>query len=207
MYGQDHFCEEVLGLKFKITPFSFFQTNTLSAEVLYSKVRDYVNLAIKSDSSKKTIFDLYSGTGTIGQIMSTISDKVVGVEIVEEAVKAANENALLNSLHNCKFIAGDVLKVIDELEEKPDIIILDPPRDGINPKALAKIADYGVNDIVYISCKPTSLARDLEFLMGSGYRPVAICPIDQFPGTVHVETVVLLRNKKVDGYIDIELNL
>ena len=129
-------------------------------------------------------------------------------EIVEEAVKAANENAFLNGLHNCRFIAGDVLKVIDDLEEKPDIIILDPPRDGINPKALAKIADYGVSDIVYISCKPTSLARDLEFFMGCGYRPVAICPIDQFPGTVHVETVVLLNNKfaKAKDFVQIDID-
>ena len=213
IYGQDFFTEEVLGLSFKITPFSFFQTNTLSAEILYSKVREYAVLAgaehEHGDGQRSigTVYDLYSGTGTIGQIMSTISDKVIGVEIVEEAVKAANENAVLNGLHNCKFVAGDVLKMIDELEDRPDLIILDPPRDGINPKALSKISRIGVSNIIYVSCKPTSLARDLTYLMANGYMPEKICPIDQFPGTVHVETAVLLSNKKVDGYIDIELNL
>ncbi len=193
LFGQDFFYEDVLGLRFKITPFSFFQTNTLSAEVLYSKVREYVSLAREQSEGKGgIIFDLYSGTGTIGQLMSTVADTVIGVEIVEEAVEAANENASENGLHNCRFIAGDVLKVIDEIEEKPDLIILDPPRDGINPKALAKIADYGVKNMVYISCKPTSLARDLEYLMNRGYHPVRICPIDQFPGTQHVETVISL---------------
>ena len=195
LYGKDWFNEEVLGLSFKITPFSFFQTNTLSAEVLYSKVREYVGHALKEGNTSSTVFDLYSGTGTIGQLMSTTADKVIGVEIVEEAVDAANENASSNGLHNCRFIAGDVLKVLDEISEKPDLIILDPPRDGINPKALAKIVNYGVDNIIYVSCKPSSLARDLEYLMSNGYTPVKICPIDQFPGTVHVETVCLLTKK------------
>ncbi|MCR5831624.1 MAG: 23S rRNA (uracil(1939)-C(5))-methyltransferase RlmD [Lachnospiraceae bacterium] len=202
LYGSDFFHEEVLGLKFKITPFSFFQTNTLSAEVLYSKVREYVGIACRSNEGdtteipgNKVVYDLYSGTGTIGQLMSTVANKVIGVEIVEEAVKAANENAEVNGLHNCKFISGDVLKVLDGITDKPDMIILDPPRDGINPKALAKIIDYCVENMIYISCKPTSLARDLEYIMANGYRPVKICPIDQFPGTVHVETVCLLTKK------------
>lgn len=212
LYGQDYFYEEILGLKFKITPFSFFQTNTLSAEVLYDTVRQYVNAA-KSLKGKESgdsgsngsdngvdglhnvLFDLYSGTGTITQLMSTVADKVIGVEIVEEAVVAARENAELNDLHNCEFIAGDVLKVLDEIEDRPDFIILDPPRDGINPKALTKIIKYGVQNIVYVSCKPTSLARDLEIMMAHGYMPVKICPIDQFPAAGHVETVCLLNKK------------
>ena len=208
LYGKEWFNEEVLGLSFKITPFSFFQTNTLSAEVLYSKVREYVGYALKEGNTSSTVFDLYSGTGTIGQLMSTVADKVIGVEIVEEAVDAANENAALNGLHNCKFIAGDVLKVLDEISEKPDLIILDPPRDGINPKALAKIVKYGVDNIIYVSCKPSSLARDLEYLMGNGYCPMKICPIDQFPGTVHVESVVLLNNKfaKAKDFVQIGID-
>ncbi|MBO4904272.1 MAG: 23S rRNA (uracil(1939)-C(5))-methyltransferase RlmD [Lachnospiraceae bacterium] len=189
LYGRDWFNEEVLGLRFKITPFSFFQTNTLSAEVLYSKVREYADHA-------GVVYDLYSGTGTIGQLMSTNAKSVIGVEIVEEAVDAANENALSNGLHNCKFIAGDVLKVLDEIEEKPDLIILDPPRDGINPKALTRIIDYGVDNIIYVSCKPTSLARDLVTLMNGGYVHVRICPIDQFPGTVHTEVICALKKTK-----------
>lgn len=187
LYGRDYIYEELLGLKFKISAFSFFQTNSLGAEVLYEKVREYVG-----DTKDKNIFDLYSGTGTIAQLLAEVAGKITGVEIVEEAVEAAKENATLNGLDNCEFIAGDVLKVIDEINEKPDIIVLDPPRDGIHPKALNKIIDYGVDKIVYISCKPTSLVRDLEILQGRGYMVEKVCAVDMFPETVHVETVVLM---------------
>lgn len=195
IFGKDWFMEEVLGLKFKVSTFSFFQTNTKGAEVLYSKARNYI-LGDESgaiDFRDKTVFDLYSGTGTIAQIIAPVAKKVIGVEIVEEAVKAARENAALNNLDNCEFIAGDVLKVIDEIEEKPDFIILDPPRDGIHPKALTKIIDYGVDRIVYISCKPTSLARDLVVFEQNGYHMERMCNVDMFPETVHVETVTLLQ--------------
>jgi len=176
-----------LGLKFKISTFSFFQTNSLGAEVLYSKAREYVG-----ETKDKLIFDLYSGTGSIAQLLASVAKKVIGVEIVEEAVVAARENSGLNQLDNCEFIAGDVLKVIDSIEERPDLIVLDPPRDGIHPKALDKIIDYGVNRIVYISCKPTSLVRDLVVLQERGYRVDRVCAVDMFPGTVHVESVVLI---------------
>lgn len=187
LYGQDYFYEELLGLKFKITPFSFFQTNSLGAEVLYETAREYIG-----DINEKVIFDLYSGTGTIAQILAPVAKKVVGVEIVEEAVEAAKENAALNDLDNCTFWAGDVLKVIDELGEVPDLIMLDPPRDGVNPKALMKILNFGVDRLVYIACKPTSLARDLEMIQGRGYKVEKISCVDLFPNTYHVETVVLL---------------
>lgn len=131
--------------------------------------------------------------------MAPVCKEVVGVEIVEEAVCAAKENAALNGLDNCKFIAGDVLKVLDEIEEKPDYIILDPPRDGIHPKAIGKIIEYGVENMVYISCKPTSLARDLQIFMARGYRVEKICCVDMFPNTYHVETVVLLSKGEVDS--------
>lgn len=195
LYGQDFFYEELLGLKFKISQFSFFQTNTLGAEVLYETAREYLGDITKNGKSNSTVFDLYSGTGTIAQMLAPVAGKVIGVEIIEEAVEAAKENAKLNGLTNCEFIAGDVLKVIDEIQEKPDFIILDPPRDGIHPKALQKIINYGVEKIVYISCKPTSLARDLEDLLDGGYRIERITACDQFPGTVHVETVVLLTRQ------------
>ncbi len=188
LYGQNYFYEELLGLRFRITPFSFFQTNSLAAEVLYELARSYVG-----DTRDRTIFDLYSGTGTIAQILAPVAKKVVGVEIVEEAVEAARENAAANGLKNCEFLAGDVLKVIDTVPEKPDIIVLDPPRDGIHPKALAKIIAYNVDTIVYISCKPTSLARDLVMLQEGGYRVEKVVCADLFPGTVHVETVCLLH--------------
>ena len=200
LYGQDHFYEKLLGLTFKITPFSFFQPNSRAAEVLYRTVREYIG-----DTRNKTVFDLYSGTGTISQIAAAVADKVVGVEIVEEAVEAARQNAARNGITNCEFIAGDVLKVLDEVTEKPDLIILDPPRDGIHPKALPKILDYGVDRIVYISCKATSLARDLEMFQDRGYRVEKVCCVDQFCQTVHVETVVLLSHKKPDGHINVKV--
>ncbi len=187
LYGRDYIYEELLGLRFKISTFSFFQTNSLGAEVLYSKVREYVG-----ETRDKRIFDLYSGTGTIAQLLAPVAAKVTGVEIVEEAVEAAKENAALNGLSNCEFIAGDVLKVIDSLEDKPDIIVLDPPRDGIHPKALDKIIQFGVDKIVYISCKPTSLVRDLEVLQAKGYKVDKVCAVDMFPETVHVETICSL---------------
>ena len=237
LYGKDWFEEKVLGLTFKISPFSFFQTNTSGAEVLYQRAREYVlgeinigdagetgngNMAENTpgeentpsggalngkvsdgnasethtiDLHDKVVFDLYSGTGTIAQLIAPVARKVIGVEIVEEAVEAAKENAALNGLDNCEFIAGDVLKVIDDIEEKPDYIILDPPRDGIHPKALQKIIDYGVQNIVYISCKPTSFARDLAVFQERGYELKRVSNVDLFPETVHVETVCLLSRK------------
>lgn len=202
LYGQEYFYEELLGLKFKISTFSFFQTNSYSAEVLYQTARDYVGDLGGSD---KTVFDLYSGTGTIAQLMAPAAGKVIGVEIVEEAVEAAKKNAAANGLDNCEFIAGDVLKVLDEVEEKPDMIILDPPRDGIHPKALPKIIKYAVDHIVYISCKPTSLVRDLEVFLENGYRVDKAVAVDQFPWTANVETVVLLSHKKPDGHINVKV--
>ena len=192
IYGQDYFYEKLLNLEFKITPFSFFQPNSRGAEVLYSTVRDYIG-----DINDMTVFDLFSGTGTIAQVLAPVAKQVIGVEIIEEAVEAAKENAAHNGLSNCKFIAGDVFKVLDEIEEKPDVIVLDPPRDGIHPKALPKILVYGVDKIVYISCKVTSLARDLEMIQGRGYKVEKISGVDLFPGTYHVETVVLLQRKNM----------
>ena len=206
LFGQDFFYEELLDLKFKITPFSFFQTNSLGAEVLYQTAREFIGDAL-DDEASQTVFDLYSGTGTIAQILSPVAKKVIGVEIVEEAVVAARENAALNGLTNCEFIAGDVLKVIDTIEEKPDYIVLDPPRDGIHPKALEKIIRYNVPQMVYISCKPTSLARDLEVLQARGYKVKKVQCVDMFPATGNVETVVLLSQQKPDDTIEIDLDL
>ena len=201
LYGQDHFEEELLGLQFSISPFSFFQTNSLGAEVLYETAREYVADA----GNGKIVYDLYSGTGTIAQILAPVAKEVIGVEIIEEAVEAAKENAKRNRLGNCEFLAGDVLKVLDDIEQKPDFIVLDPPRDGIHPKALEKIISYGVEKMVYISCKPTSLARDLEVLLARGYEAERICCVDMFPQTTGIETVVLLSHKKPDGHINVKV--
>ena len=192
LYGKEYFFEELLGLKFKITPFSFFQTNSSGAEKLYETVREYCG-----DISGQKVFDLYSGTGTIAQLLAAVAHDVTGVEIVEEAVNAARENAGLNGLSNCSFIAGDVFKVLSEAGETmglPDVIVLDPPREGMTAKALSKILSYEVPRLVYVSCKPESLARDMETIAAHGYCIERIRCVDMFPWTRHVETVCLLTH-------------
>lgn len=189
LYGEDHITEELCGLSFKITPFSFFQTNTRSAELIYNKAISYISDEL---GAEKLCFDLFSGTGTITQILAPHVRKAVGVEIVAEAVEAAKENAALNGLSNCEFICGDVFEVLKDYPERPDAVILDPPRDGVSPKALDIIASYGVPHMVYISCKPKSFFRDLELLRGRGYEVSRMCAIDQFPWTKNCELVVKL---------------
>ncbi len=209
LYGTDSIKEELLGLKFNISTFSFFQTNTLGAEVLYETVREFIGDIRSDNPNGPVVFDLYSGTGTITQMMAPVSSKIYGVEIVEEAVIKARENAKINGLTNCVFIADDVLKALDNIEEKPDFIILDPPRDGVHPKALNKILAYGVERLIYIACKPTSLCRDIESFLLSGYHVEKAVCVDMFPNTQHVETVVLLsqlRNKP-DDYIDVDVDI
>ena len=201
IYGKDHIEEEVLGLRFKISPFSFFQTNTKSAEVLYKMARE------KIDAKDKLVFDLYSGTGTITQVLAESAKKVIGVEIVEEAVEAARENAKLNGIDNVEFIASDVLKVLDDLDKNPDLIVLDPPREGINPKAIDKIIDFDPEKFLYISCNPVTLVRDLGVFKERGYEIEELEIVDQFPKTSHVETVALLSKLDVDKHINIEIEL
>ena len=193
IYGQDYFTDRLFDLEFKITAFSFFQTNTKGAEKLYSIVKDYIG-----DAQNKVLFDLYCGTGTIGQIMAEKCKKVYGIEIVEEAVEAAKENAERNGITNCEFIAGDVLKKVDELTEKPDIIVVDPPREGIHPKAIGKIIAFGAPEIVYVSCKPSSLANDLKVFEENGYKTMRVKCMNQFGRTNHVETVVLMSKVNPD---------
>lgn len=188
LYGRDYIIEELLGLKFKISPLSFFQTNSRGAEKLYSIVKSFMG-----SSESKVVFDLYCGTGTIGQLVAPEAKKVIGIELIEEAVKAANENAKLNGLDNCTFIAGDVAKVIKEVVEKPDIIILDPPRPGVHPTALKYVVDFNSTEIIYVSCNPKSLVNDLNLLKEAGYRVQKIKLMDLFPHTPHIETVVKLK--------------
>ncbi|MCR5510610.1 MAG: class I SAM-dependent RNA methyltransferase [Lachnospiraceae bacterium] len=197
LYGEDYITENLCGLDFKISTFSFFQTNTYGAEVLYGKVKEYVESL--GDLGDGAIYDLYSGTGTITQIIAGCTTaECVGVEIVEEAVEAARDKARRNGLNNCRFIAGDVLKVLDELTDKPSLIILDPPREGIHPKAMPKILSYGVEHIIYVSCKTTSLVNDLQAFLEAGYEVRKLCPIDQFPRTGNIETVCCLYHQKKD---------
>lgn len=189
--GRDYYMEEIMGLKFKVSAFSFFQTNVEAVENLYSYAIDLID-----DFSNKTAFDLYCGTGTITQTLAKKAGKVIGIELVEEAVEAAKVNAALNGLENCEFIAGDVFEVLKTVEEKPDVIVVDPPRVGIKPDALDKIIGYGVDQIVYISCNPKTLTENLYYMQYYGYDVVSVKPFDNFPGTKHTEAVALLQKRK-----------
>lgn len=191
LHGRDYIEEVVLGLRFKISPFSFFQTNTKGAEKLYSIAREFVG-----DHEGKVLFDLYSGTGTIGQVMASAAKQVYGIELIEEAVVAANQNAKLNGLDNCEFIAGDVAKVVKNLEAKPDLIVVDPPRPGVHKDAIRDISGFGAKEIVYISCNPKTLVLDLKGFEAYGYKVEKVKLMDMFPNTPHVETVCLLSRNK-----------
>ena len=187
LYGRDYYMEEIMGLKFRVSAFSFFQTNVDAVENLYTYA-----LSLIDDFENKTAFDLYCGTGTITQTLAKRAGKVIGIELVDEAVEAARANAALNGLENCEFIAGDVFKVLNTVADKPEVIVVDPPRVGISVDALDKIISYGVDQIVYISCNPKSLVENLYYLQYYGYRVKSVKPFDNFPGTKHVETVVLM---------------
>jgi 23S rRNA (uracil1939-C5)-methyltransferase len=188
LWGRDHYNEELLGLKFKVSAFSFFQTNVRAAERLYAE-----SLTMLSDIGGKTVLDLYSGTGTIAQAAALSAKKVIGIELVEEAVEAARVSAEENKLNNCVFYSGDVLNVLDEIEEAPDIIFIDPPRAGVHPKAMTKILNYGVKEIIYISCNPKTQAKNLVIAKDLGYRIKTLKAYDNFPFTRHTETICLLE--------------
>lgn len=186
--GEPFYMEKVLGLDFKVGAFSFFQTNVPAAERLYKEALDLI-----PGIEGKTVYDLYCGTGTISQAMALKAKKVVGVEIVKEAVEAAKVNAALNGLTNCEFIADDVQNALSSIEEKPDVIVVDPPRSGIMPKALSQILAYNVPQILYISCNPKTMAENLRAAVLCGYKPVRIKAYDNFPFTRHCESVTLLE--------------
>lgn len=189
--GRDYYMEKIMGLDFKVSAFSFFQTNVEAAERLYQDA-----LALLPDFSGKVAYDLFCGTGTITQALATKAQKAVGVEIIEEAVTAARENAARNGLHNCEFIADDVFRALDQLPEKPDVLVVDPPRAGILPKTLDKILQYEVDEILYISCNPKTLAENMKYMEYFGYRAVKMLAYDNFPMTKHIECVCLLSRKE-----------
>ena len=190
LHGRDYYNEEIMGLKFKVSAFSFFQTNVDAVERLYTYAIDLID-----DFENKKAFDLYCGTGTITQVLARKASEVVGIEIVEEAVEAAKAAATDNGLDNCKFIAGDCFKVLASIDDKPEVIVVDPPRVGMSTDAMDKIVSYGVDQIVYISCNPKTLVENLYYMDYYGYETVSVKPFDNFPGTKHVETVVLLSRK------------
>ena len=191
--GEDAIYEKMEGLSFRIGPKSFYQTNTLQAYNLYKVVRDFAEL-----SGKEVVYDLYTGTGTIAQFVSSKAAKVVGIEYVPEAIEDAKANAAKNGISNCVFYSGDMKDVLNydfiRANGKPDVIILDPPRAGIHTDVAKVILEAAPDKIVYVSCNPASQARDLAILT-AGYDIKAVQPVDMFPHTMHVETVALLSKK------------
>ena len=192
--GRDHIIEEMEGLKFKINAKSFYQTNSEQAHVLYRIGRDFAGL-----TGEEVVYDLYTGTGTIAQFVAKKAKKVVGVEAVPEAIQDAKENARINEIENVEFIAGDMARVFNQdfisLHGNPDVIITDPPRDGMHKKVVEQILRVLPEKIVYISCNSATQARDLS-LMKDHYQIVRTQAVDMFPQTHHVENVVLLKRKE-----------
>jgi 23S rRNA (uracil-5-)-methyltransferase RumA len=191
LFGRDHYFETVLGLTFKVSAFSFFQANVPAIGALYEQA-----LSLLKNPEGKVVYDLYCGTGTITQALARRAALAVGVELVEESVLAARENSRLNDLQNCEFLAGDVFEILDKTGEslpRPDVIVVDPPRAGVGDKALRRILAYGVEEIVYISCNPVTLADNLAAFREGGYRVDYLRAYDNFPHTRHIEALCLLR--------------
>lgn len=188
LYGRPYYRERLLGLDFQVDAFSFFQTNVEAVEHLFSQA-----FSLIPDLAGKRVFDLYSGTGTLALAAAGRAREVVGVEISEESVAMARESARENGLAHCTFYQGDVLTVLDELESAPDAIIVDPPRAGIHPKAMRKIAAYGVPEILYISCNPATMVDNVKQAVEAGYRMEQLYPYDNFPFTRHIECVGVLK--------------
>ncbi len=191
--GQDHIFEEMEGLKFKINAKSFYQTNSEQAYELYKITRDFAGL-----SGNELVYDLYTGTGTIAQFVSKNAKKVVGVESVPDAIIAAKENAQLNNINNVEFFVGDMKQVFNDefiaTHGQPDVVITDPPRDGMHKDVVAQLLNIGAEKIVYVSCNSATQARDLA-LMNDMYKVTKVQPVDMFPQTFHVENVVLLAKR------------
>ncbi|MCL1983129.1 MAG: 23S rRNA (uracil(1939)-C(5))-methyltransferase RlmD [Clostridiales bacterium] len=189
LWGRDYYTERIMDLDFKVGAFSFFQTNVAAAERLYAEA-----VAMAGDLTDRVVFDLFCGTGTISQVLAKKAKKVTGIELAHEAVVSARENAAMNSIGNCEFVEGDVFEAMNRLGAQPDVIVLDPPRAGVQPKALDKIIQYGAGQIVYISCNPKSFVENLYYLQYYGYKPEIIKAYDNFPFTKHCECVASLRN-------------
>jgi 23S rRNA (uracil1939-C5)-methyltransferase len=190
-HGKGYAIETLEDFQFKIGPKSFFQTNTRQGEVLYRVARDFAEL-----TGLETVYDLYCGTGSIGIFLSKLAKKIIGVELVEEAIADAKENAALNKLGHTAFFAGDVIRICNDHffaeHGRPDVIITDPPRVGMHEKLVQKIIEMQAPVVVYVSCNPATQARDLN-LLDEKYRVTKIQPVDMFPHTHHIENVVQLK--------------
>ena len=189
--GKGYVVEKLEDLQFKIGPKSFFQTNTKQAEKLYSVARDYAEL-----TGNETVYDLYCGTGSIGIFVSKLAKKIIGVEMIVDAIEDAKENAALNNIDHAEFFAGDVIKICDDAffaaHGKPDVIITDPPRAGMHEKLVKKILEIAAPTVVYVSCNPATQARDLR-LLDEKYIVTKVQPVDMFPHTHHIENVAQLK--------------
>ena len=197
IYGMDTIEDTLCGLRFKLSPLSFYQVNRTQAERLYEVAARYAGL-----TGQELLLDLYCGAGTIGLSMAGMARRLLGVEIVPQAVENARENARLNGIENAEFFCGDAgeaARMLAERGERPDVIVLDPPRKGCSPDLVRTVAEFGPKRIVYVSCDPATLARDLKLFAELGYPPVEAAPVDMFPGTAHVETVVLLSKGEIDS--------
>ena len=194
IYGHDTITDFIGRFRFEISPLSFFQVNPAQTEVLYRKALEYAHL-----KGNETVFDLYCGIGTISLFLSEKAGKVYGIEVVEDAVEDAKKNAAANGVHNVEFITGEVAKVIPGMHEKgisADVAVVDPPRKGCDEVVLETLVKMQPERIVYVSCNPSTLARDLNYLAERGYMPVEVQPVDMFPFTSHVECVVLMSRVK-----------
>ena len=210
MYGKDYIEDYIGDVKFRISPLSFFQVNPIQTEKLYNKALEYANL-----TGKETVWDLYCGIGSISLFLAKAAKKVIGVEIVPEAIDNARENAAINGMENTEFLVGAAEEVVpkyfdehkNQPECKPDVIVVDPPRKGCDQVLLDTIVKMNPERIVYVSCDSATLARDLKWLEEHGYKLKEATPCDMFGQTVHVETVVLLSQQKPDDTIEIDLDL
>ena len=191
--GEDHIFEEMEGLTFKINAKSFYQTNSNQAYELYKLTRDFAGL-----TGEELVYDLYTGTGTIAQFVSKKAKKVIGVEAVPDAIMAAKENAERNNITNCEFFVGDMKNVFNQefinTHGHPDLIITDPPRDGMHKDVVQQILNIAPQKVVYVSCNSATQARDLA-LMDANYKVTRMQPVDMFPQTFHVENIVLLEKR------------
>ena len=192
-FGKGYVIEKIGGFEFIISPKSFFQTNTQQAEKLYSITRDFAGL-----TGNEIVYDLYCGTGSIGIFVSKLAKKIIGVEVIEEAIEDARKNAALNNIKHAWFFAGDVIKICNDdffvTHGKPDVVITDPPRVGMHEKLVIKLLEMEAPRIVYVSCNTATQARDI-LLLSEKYRVEKIQPVDMFPHTHHIESVALLTLK------------
>lgn len=205
LFGRNYLMDTLCGLEFKLSMPSFYQVNRDQAEVLYGKALEFAGL-----TGNETVLDLYCGIGTITLCLAKAAKRVIGAEIVPPAIRDAKENALRNHIENAEFFCGDAADIAAKLESdglRPDVVTVDPPRKGLAPAVIASVAAMGPEKVVYVSCDPATLGRDVKIFREFGYEAKRAAAVDMFPGTAHVETVVLLSKLNTKQHIEVELNL